>query len=95
MKPKVAVISSLNDSEQPSFGEVKNMYVGKDSVVWLELGELETVVFDFHFHSWIVQRADKSSLVKFSDLACTQVLPLRPVRHSTDLHLHVTLKFSP
>lgn len=95
MKPKVAVITSINDSEQPSFGEVKNIYLGSGSTVWLELGELETVAFDSHFHSWVVLRTDISSLIKFTDLLCTQVLPMRPVRHSTDLMLHVTLKFSP
>lgn len=95
MKPKFAVVTSIDDSDRPSFGEVKSIYLESDFVVWLELGELETVTFDSHFHSWVVIRTDKKSLTKFSDLLCIQVLPIRPVRHSTDLMLHVTLKFSP
>ena len=51
---------NVTDCEQPLFGEVKNIYVGKGS-----------------------------------DLLCIQVLPMRPVRHSTDLLLHITLKFAP
>ena len=95
MKTKVAVIISINDCEQPTFGEVQNIYVGNGSVVWLDLGKLETVAFDDHFHSWVVHRTDHSLLVKFVDLEFTQVLPMRPVRHSTDLLHHVTLKFAP
>lgn len=95
VKPKVVVITDLDDCERPSFGEVRNIFVENDSVVWLELEKLETVVFDSHFHSWVVKRTDTSSLVKFSDLVCIQVLPIRPVRNSTDLLLHITLKYSP
>ena len=64
VKPKIAVIRSVTDCEQPLFGEVKNIYVGKGSVVLLDLGQLETVQFDSHFHSWIVRRTEHSSLVK-------------------------------
>ncbi len=96
MKPKLALIRSVNDCEQPSFGEVQNIYVRSGSaIVWLDLGELETITFDSHLHSWTVRRTDNSLLVKFSDLACTQILPIRPVRHTNDLLLHVTLKFAP
>ena len=94
MKPKVAAITNLDDCEQPSFGEIRSIFV-HGSVVWLDLEKLETVVFDSHFHSWLVKRTDTSSLVKFSDLVCIQVLTIRPARNSTDLLLHITLKYSP
>ena len=95
VKPGVAVITSIDDSERPSFSEVVDIFPTGTSAVWLGLRELQMIDFHTHFHSWAVKRTDSLSLKTFHELASMQVLPMRPARFNADLLLNITLKHSP
>ena len=94
IKPKGVVVKSIDDCEQPSFGEVEDIFVDCSTVL-LVLRELQSIEYDSHFHSWAVRRTDITVLMNFKDLASTQVLILRHARHNNDLLFHITLKYAP
>ncbi len=95
VKPGVAVITNIDDSDKPSFSEVVNIFPSAASVIWIGLRELLVVDFHSHFHSWVVKRTEIVSLKMFKELASMQVLPVRPARFDADLLLYITLKYSP
>lgn len=80
MKQGVAVITSIDDSEKPSFGEVVDIFPTGTSTVWFGLRELQLIEFQAHFHTWAVKRTDSLSLKTSEELASMQVLPVRPAR---------------
>ena len=56
VKPGVAVITNIDDSEKPSFSEVVDIFTTETSAVFLGLRELQVVDFHTHFHSWAVKK---------------------------------------
>ena len=95
VKPGVAVITNIDDSEKPSFSEVVDIFTTETSAVFLGLRELQVVDFHTHFHSWAVKKTDCYSLKLFRDLDSTQVIPVRPARFDADPLLYITMKYSP
>ena len=89
------MITNIDDSDEPTFSEVVNIFATATSTVWLGLRDLQTVDYHSHFHSWAVKRTDSLSLKMFRKLKSMQVLPMRPARFNADLLLHITLKYSP
>lgn len=92
-KQEVAVIINISDIGEPSFCEVTDIFISGTSVR-LNLLELDTVEFNHHYHSWIVEKTEKRLVKKIKELASTQILPLRPARYHSEMLYYVTLKYT-
>ena len=89
------MITSVDDSEDPSFCEVSDIFVINGHAIWLGLLQLDVVEFSSHYNSWIVKKSKRKLLKLFNDLPTRQILPLRPARNPTDYAYFITLKYAP
>ncbi len=79
LKPGVVVPISIEDSSDPLFGQIGEIFV-KDSVVLVGPKVFQVLECAEHYHSWMVEHSQKLCVVLTKDLPSRQVLTLRPVR---------------
>lgn len=89
LKSSAVVVTGVSDDDEPSFGEVSQLYLKENKVVLLELKLFDTVEYASHFNSWKVKRTSTYSIVPYSSLTSNQVLM---ARSANLLFFYVTLK---
>lgn len=78
MKSAVLVIGS--DDEYPVFGQVANIYVIKQQVIF-SVRLLHTLSYHPHYHAFAVERKSDLCFIKYEDLISFVPLHLKNVPH--------------